>query len=177
MQEKRGYALEGMIDASNATYRQRGKALVEKAATPWKVQYRINKRTNKRIIKDAWPEKKGGVDYTGVASGIPLAFDAKSTREKSLPLKNIKNHQIEFLSDYEKQNGVAFLLVEFAELRKVYYLRFQDLKSFWAASMQKGGRKSIPLAFFQEHCPEVHSEHGVILDYLSHVHKEAAAIG
>lgn len=167
-QGRRGYALEGMVEASNRTYENKGQALVHKVPTPWKVMY--DKRTGR--VKKAWPEEKGTVDFIGLAKGMPIAFDAKSTESKtSFPLKNIKPHQIHFLEQHEKQGGISFLLVEFSTMRQIYYFPFRFLKDFYEESLQ-GGRKSIPYDFFIHHCQKVTSKHGVLLDYLAHTKKK-----
>ena len=51
-----------------------------------------------RTITLAYFEKQSTVDYIGVAQGIPIAFDAKETAGKSLPLQNIHAHQMAFMS-------------------------------------------------------------------------------
>ena len=71
-------------------------------------------------------EKKSSVDYIGVAQGIPICFDAKETRQKSLPLKNIHEHQINFMESFEKQQGISFLIVHFLLNGKYFLLPFKN---------------------------------------------------
>ncbi|MCL2753845.1 MAG: Holliday junction resolvase RecU, partial [Defluviitaleaceae bacterium] len=86
-------------------------------------------------------------DYIGAVQGIPICFDAKETRLKNFPINNIHRHQMEFMEDFVKQKGVAFMLVNFAVLGECFFLPFEDLKPFWDAA-QSGGRKSIPYEEF-----------------------------
>ena len=81
--------------------------MIEKIPTPIKPVELDKKKHN---ISRAYFEKKSSVDYIGVAQGIPICFDAKETRQKSLPLKNIHEHQINFMESFEKQQGISFHL-------------------------------------------------------------------
>ena len=46
------------------------------------------------------------------------------------------------MEDFEKQDGIAFLIIWFKEVGKYYYLRFEELYRFWRRA-QEGGRKSF----------------------------------
>lgn len=43
---------------------------------------------------------------------------------------------------FEKQDGVAFILISFTHRDEFYYLRFKELMKYWERS-QEGGRKSF----------------------------------
>lgn len=160
----RGVPFERLIERTNATYKNKGRANIQKIPTPWKVQR--NPKTGK-IIK-AFPEKKSTVDFIGMAHGRGIAFEAKSTRERTrFPLKNIEPHQINFLKMWKDQGGVSFLLVEFEKHQEVYFLPFDDCLEWWN-QMKDGGRKSIPYDWFVFNCDLVKSRNGVLLDYLKH---------
>jgi recombination protein U len=96
-----------------------------------------------RTITEAYFEKKSTVDFIGVAQGLPICFDAKETRQTSLPMRNIHPHQIEFMESFRAQKGVAFLLVHFAKKGEIFLLPSEEL-----ARLKKGERKSIPYAAF-----------------------------
>lgn len=158
----RGMGLEMYINSANTTYLHRGIAVVKKVPTPVKVR-RIDNNTGR--IKEAWFEKGELVDYIGAYNGKAVAFDAKSTRVKNLPLNNIEPHQYEFLKAYYKAGALSFLIVEFALEHEIYLLPFNHLEDYWEDA-KKGGRKSIPLKHFQEECKQVRSGRGISLDYL-----------
>ena len=82
----RGSSFEEIINFTNERYRQSGLALFQKIPTPI-TPVRMDEET--RTITLAYFEKQSTVDYIGVAQGIPIAFDAKETAGKSLPLQNI----------------------------------------------------------------------------------------
>jgi recombination protein U len=131
---------------TNDWYRTKGLALIQKVPTPiTPIEFDQNTRT----ISLAYFEKKSTVDYIGVAQGIPLCFDAKETRRKSFPLINIHEHQIAFMRDFEKQGGVAFLLVSFTVFDKVFLTPFSDVERF-KAEADRGGRKSARYEDFDQ---------------------------
>ncbi len=77
----------------------------------------------KGTISLAYFEKKSSVDYIGgVIQGVPICFDAKETASSNFPLKNIHEHQIEYMEAFEAQKGVAFVLVWFSQMDEFYYL-------------------------------------------------------
>ena len=156
----RGSASEDLVNFTNDYYRQRGLALFQKIPTPITP---VEVSNEKRIITLAYFDKQSTVDYIGVVQGIAVCFDAKETTLKSLPIQNIHPHQIAFMKDFQKQNGISFLLVYFSAIDSFYFLPFETLEQYWTDS-QKGGRKSIPLSAFEE---QYHIKHkNGILQYL-----------
>ena len=142
----RGSTYEEMINMTNDRLRNNGLAVVQKVPTPI-TPVEINKES--RTITLAYFEKKSTVDYIGVVQGIPICFDAKETQIKNLPVGNIHRHQIEFMEAFVKQQGIAFMLVNFALYDRFFFLPFERLKEYWDIA-QNGGRKSIPFAEFEE---------------------------
>jgi len=92
----------------------------------------------------AYFEKKSTVDYIGAVQGIPVCFDAKECAEDTFSLQNVHEHQFEFMEAFERQDGVAFLLIYYTARDCCYYLRFAKLKEFYER-MRGGGRKSFRL--------------------------------
>ena len=167
----RGSVLEEMINMTNEKYKAQGLCVVEKIPTPI-TPVAIDKES--RTITLAYFEKKSSVDYIGVVQGIPICFDAKETRQKSLPLSNIHRHQIEFMEAFSKQDGIAFMLVNFAILDKCYFLPFEDLKAFWDKA-QLDGKKSISHELFEE--KYLVSQKGGQLKYLDAINTYLEAKG
>ncbi len=157
----RGSTLEELVNVTNDRYREHGLALIEKIPTPIKP---VKLDSEKGTIKLAYFEKKGSVDYIGAVQGIPVCFDAKETSRDYFPLKNIHAHQIDYMSDFKKQKGVAFLLVSFTKTGKFFFLPFDVLFRFWRDA-QEGGRKSIPLKYFEDKY-ELKSKDGYMIHYL-----------
>ena len=115
----------------------------------------------------AYFEKKSTVDYIGVVQGIPICFDAKETSKKSLPLKNIHPHQIEFMDKFEAQGGIAFLLVHFLFNNTYFCLSFRELKSI--INDPKYKKKSIAYKNFKNQI--CISTDDYFLNYLESINK------
>ena len=162
----RGSAFEEMIDMTNLLYAQRGLAIIQKVPTPI-TPVEVNNKA--RTITSAYFEKKSTVDFIGVAQGTAICFDAKETKLKNLPLRNIHPHQIEFMEKFEKQGGVSFLLVNFAIINEVYLLPIRELSKHFQAS-KKGGRKSIPYDAFDK-TKIVKNENGFPVNYLAVIYE------
>ncbi len=137
----RGSTLEHLINTTNTQYRNKALGLVQKIPTPI-TPLKIDNKT--RTITSAYFEQKSTVDFIGVIQGIPICFDAKETNNKSLPLNNIHSHQIEFMDEFEKQKGVAFLIINYKKVDKIYYVPFNIVKKYFNNSKDGSGRKSIP---------------------------------
>lgn len=157
----RGSTLEDLVNRTNEKYLQNNLALIQKVPTPI-TPINIDKTT--RHITLAYFDQKSTVDYIGVVQGVPVCFDAKECRTDTFPLSNIHEHQVEFMRNFEKQNGVAFILISFTHRNEFYYMRFSELLKFWNR-MCEGGRKSfkyeeLDLRFFLAEKP------GVFIPYL-----------
>ena len=135
----RGSTFEELINRTNEKYRELGLALVQKIPTPITP---INIDHDKHQITLAYFEQKSTVDYVGAVQGIPICFDAKECDADTFPLQNIHEHQIRFMSDFEKQEGLSFILIYFTGDETFYYLRYAELMGFWER-MLSGGRKSF----------------------------------
>ena len=73
---------------------------------------------------------------------MPICFDAKECAGERFALQNIHEHQMEYMQDFERQDGIAFLIVYFKEAGVYYYVPFRDVKRFWDRAAE-GGRKSF----------------------------------
>ncbi len=135
----RGSMLEEMINYTNLKYREKKLALIQKVPTPITP---INIDKENRHITLAYFEQKSTVDYIGVVQGIPICFDAKECAVDTFSLSNIHEHQIEFMREFEEQEGIAFLLIYYKKHNIYYYLTLQRLLEFWNRAIN-GGRKSF----------------------------------
>ena len=135
----RGSTLEEMINASIDRYRDAHLALIQKIPTPIK-PLRMDKE--KGQITLAYFDQRSTVDYIGVVQGIPVCFDAKECAEDTFPLANIHPHQVRFMTDFERQKGISFLLICFPSRKEFYYMPYWEMMEFWER-MERGGRKSF----------------------------------
>ena len=142
----RGSALEEFINRTIEKYRESGLALIQKVPTPI-TPIRIDKES--RHITLAYFDQKSTVDYIGVVQGIPICFDAKECAADTFALQNVHEHQVAFMQDFEKQEGIAFLLIYYSKKDLYYYLTFRKLLEFWERSLN-GGRKSFRMEELEE---------------------------
>ena len=123
----RGSTLEELINITNELYREKGLGLVQKIPTPI-TPVKIDKENGN--ISLAYFEKDSTVDYIGVVQGIPVCFDAKECAVDKFSLRNIHEHQIKFMEDFENQKGISFLIIMFTHKNEFYYMRFNELKGY-----------------------------------------------
>lgn len=142
----RGSTLEELLNRTNEKYLENHLALIQKIPTPI-TPVRID--PNSRQITLAYFDQKSTVDYIGVVQGIPVCFDAKECGTDTFPLANIHPHQVSFMEEFEKQNGIAFFLIFYTTKDLFYYLPFRKLKEFWDRA-EGGGRKSFPISELDE---------------------------
>ena len=135
----RGSVLEELINYANQKYKDKGLALIQKIPTPI-TPVRFDKES--RHITLAYFEKKSTVDYIGAVQGIPVCFDAKECAVDTFSLQNLHPHQVEFMKNFEKQNGISFLLIYYTHRQKCYYLRFSEMIKYWER-MEAGGQKNF----------------------------------
>ena len=159
----RGSVLEDLINMANDISRKQGIALVQKIPTPIKpVEFDSERRT----ISLAYFEQRSTVDYIGVLQGIPLCFDAKETAQKNLPVANIHPHQVDFMREFDRQGGLAFLLVHFSMDDQYYLLPFEVLNTYFDEAGEHKGVKTIPREIFEERFLIPKHAGGIPLHYL-----------
>ena len=110
----RGSLLEDMINRTNEKYRESGLALIQKVPTPI-TPMKIDSES--RHITLAYFDQKSTVDYIGAVQGVPVCFDAKECAETTFSLQNIHAHQVQFMREFEQQDGIALgLIVPYLEM-------------------------------------------------------------
>lgn len=165
-----GKNLEERVKISCRYYQERGIALIHKIPTPWNVKY--DKKYNR--VLHAHPEEKSSVDFEGVWHGRSIAIECKSTRErKRFDLKNVKDHQMDYLRQHQDLGGLSFFLVEFAKFGEVYLIWFDDMYE-WIEKAEQGGRKSIPYEWIRANCDLVLPER-TILDFIRAIERDSVA--
>lgn len=166
----RGSLLEDLINRTNEKYAEHHLALVQKIPTPI-TPIKIDKDT--RQITLAYFEQKSTVDYIGAVQGIPICFDAKECCVDTFSLQNIHEHQVQFMEQFEQQNGVAFFLIYYTHREEFYYLPFRELKIFWDRS-RNGGRKSFRYHELDQSFV-LPKKQGILVPYLDMLQKDLEA--
>lgn len=168
----RGSFLEELVNLTNEKYRSQKLALIQKVPTPIKP---INIDQNTRHITLAYFEQKSTVDYIGVVQGIPVCFDAKECATESFPLANVHEHQIRFMSEFEEQEGIAFLLIYFKSRDLFMYLPCAKLQKFWKR-MENGGPKHFKLNELDPSF-EISTYSGTFVHYLEQLQMDISGRG
>ena len=163
----RGSTLEDLINRTNEKYLENGLALIQKIPTPI-TPIKIDKE--KRHITLAYFEQKSTVDYIGVVQGTPICFDVKECATETFSLQNIHEHQVDFMGNFEAQQGIAFFLIYYTTKDVFYYLPYEMLKFFWDRA-KNGGRKSFR---YDELNPDyiLPQKRGVMVPYLEILKKD-----
>lgn len=158
----RGSTFEEFINMTNDIYAERNLALVQKIPTPI-TPVEINQST--RQITLAYFEKDSTVDYIGVVQGIPICFDAKECNTDTFQMRNIHEHQLNFMERFEVQGGVSFLLIYFTARNEYYYLPFRVLQEYVERIERDGHAKNFK---YEELDPKyfIKPEGGALVHYL-----------
>lgn len=163
----RGMDLEKEINLSNEYYKDQNICLITKRPTPInivKVDYSKGAK-----ITHAYFEEQSTTDYNGVYKSRYIDFEAKNTKNKtSFPLNNITPHQIEHLKRVLFHGGIAFFIINFESLNKVYLLDAKYVIDFY----EKGERKSIPYDCFVTNGIEIEQGYNPRLKYIDAIEKK-----
>ncbi|MCR4880298.1 MAG: Holliday junction resolvase RecU [Bacilli bacterium] len=163
----RGMGFEEDINQSNAYYNDKNICLITKRPTPInivKVDY-----SRGAIITNAYFEKQSTTDYNGVYKARYIDFEAKNTKNKtSFPLANIPPQQIDHLKRVIKHGGIAFFLIQFESLAKVYLLDASYVIHFY----EEGERKSIPIDVIEKEGIEIEQGLNPRLNYIKAVEEK-----
>ena len=140
----RGSLFEDLINRTNEVYLERGTALVQKIPTPITP---IDFDQEERHITLAYFNQKSTVDYIGIAQGIALCFDCKECAADTFAMQNIHEHQYKFMKEFERQGGVAFILIYYSHREQIYFMRCDEMARFYERAYgcegQEEGRKSF----------------------------------
>ncbi|MFK4470025.1 recombination protein U [Bacillus sp. RC252] len=139
--------------------------LINKRPTPVKVL----KSKGVRVLNGFY-EAKSTVDYDGVYKGRAIAFEAKSTENATrFDLKNIAQHQLDYLKKAEKMGAVCFFLIEFSKDKSVFLVPLSVIQAYVRMSQQPKGKKSIPRADFDIYGYLVNQTERATVDYLQYI--------
>lgn len=116
-----GKSFEELVNYQNQLYINRGVSTVQFIPTPWVVTRRYGK------IVDAHTVSKSTLDYRGSVKinnhNFAVSFDAKETsNEQGLPLRNILEHQVDFIRNCIKVGEYAFVLCSVIPNNQVYLI-------------------------------------------------------
>ena len=139
---KRGMLFESELNKSNEYYLINNKAVIYKKPTPiriTKVDY--PSRTHAKIV-EAYYQTPSTTDYNGIYRGKYIDYEAKETQNLSFSFSNIFPHQLEHLKKVDNHGGIAFVIIFFKKVDKVFLI---DIKPFYELYLESknGGKHSI----------------------------------
>lgn len=157
----RGMSFEDDINLTNEYYNFNKIALVYKKPTPIsvsKMDYTNNIITNARFIK------KSTTDYNGVYKGYYIDFEVKETaNENYFPLNNLKDHQMVHLDSVLFHKGIAFIIIKFTSLNKIYFVLYEDFKEYL---INNTNASYVPIDFFENNCLIIKEKYTPRIDYI-----------
>jgi recombination protein U len=163
----RGKALEGLIDSSNAVYFNRGIAFIDRLETSTAKRTEAPVGGGKPTLKVVAYQAKPRLDYRGLFyGGAGFDFDAKETADyQGLPLKDIRQNQIDFLRIAKALNLTAFLVVYSSARNQHYRADCRDVLEYWDIHIRFPGRRGtcrVPFGCMTR----IAMSEGIPLDYL-----------
>lgn len=163
--KNRGLSFEERIIITNKYYLENNIALIYKRTTPIKV---IDFDNKTKFITKAVFEKDSTTDFNGVYKGNYIDFEAKSTNStSSFPLANLKEHQLKHLKNVLMNKGIAFVLIEFSKLNRIFFLKASDLLTY----IHSSNKKSIPIDFIEKNGFLINQSILKPVDYLENIEK------
>lgn len=119
--KNRGMLLEQIINKTIKKYKKDDEAIIHKKEVPIKFGSVI-KDHNKLKTNEAFIMSKSTTDYYGLYDGMFIAFEAKSTKERSLPKTNFKTHQQKYLETITRHGGIGFYIIYFSSYNEFYLI-------------------------------------------------------
>ncbi len=167
----RGMTLENELNESNKYYKAHNIALIYKKPTPVQIVKVDYPKRQKAVIKEAYFQAPSTTDYNGIYREKYIDFEAKEISSKTaFPLQNIHKHQIEHIKQVIDLGGIAFIIVKFTTLNKIYLLDGTLVVNAYNDFLNDG-RKSLSIKYFMEKGYEITDHCIYTLDYLKVVDK------
>lgn len=163
--KNRGLKWEKVINDKLTEYRKQGLCFIQKIPTEFTII-----RNGPKIVS-AFPKKQTeSVDFIGAKQFLPVALEAKETKNKtSFPINNIETHQIKFLDEWCDKQGVGYYFIRFTTLERIFLIDAITLNKEIHIREQKieqqRGDKSLTLEWFEQNSIEV----GQDMEFLKYI--------
>lgn len=155
--KNRGMMLESIINKTIKFYENNELALFHKKELNISFS-KIREEDGKLKIDNGRVKAKSTTDYYGIYNGTFYAFEAKSTNLKSLPIANIKEHQLNYLNKVIKHGGVAFFIIAFQMFDEYYIIKPDIIDSL--------NRKSLPIEIARKLGKRITLTYPGIIDFI-----------
>lgn len=168
----RGMSLEEDINKTNKQYLLKNQAVIHKKPTPIQVVKVDYPKRSAAKITEAYYRRSSTTDYNGLYRGFYLDFEAKESKnKKSFPLNNFHEHQIKHMKKINEHGGIAFAIILFSSLNKIYLLEADFLFKWWDQQFNEKGRKSIPIKEIEKENNQIPYAYNPRIPYLDLIDK------
>lgn len=165
----RGMLFEHDLNESNKYYLIHNLATIYKKPTPIQIVKVDYPSRNKARITEAYYQTASTTDYNGLYREKYIDYEAKQTDSLSFSFNKISVHQIEHLKRIDSQGGIAFIIIYFKTLNKVYLIDIKDFNKVYLESFNSKV-KSIKASKMEEYgAVEAKIGYSPIIDYLTAV--------
>lgn len=128
-------------------------------------------------VLNGFYETKSTVDYDGVYKGRAIVFEAGSTENSTrFDLKNIAQHQLDYLEKAEKMGAIRFFLIEFSKDKSVFVAPLSVIQSYVGVSHQPKDKKPIPRTDFDIYGYLAEQTKRAPIDYLQYVDEAVSPV-
>ncbi len=165
----RGMLFEYELNKSNEYYLNTNKAVIYKKPTPIRiVKVEYPNRSHAKIV-EAYYQTPSTTDYNGVYRGKYIDYEAKETENLSFSFKHIFPHQLEHLKKVDLHGGIAFIIIFFKKVDKVFIIDIKPFYELYKASLN-GEMHSIKYTYIENIGGlEVSKGYSPYIDYLKQV--------
>ena len=126
----RGMVFEHELNLSNEYYLNTNKAIIYKKTTPIRIVKVDYPNRSHAKITEAYYQTPSTTDYNGIYRGKYIDYEAKETQNLSFSFNHIFKHQVEHLKKVDEHGGIAFVIIFFKRVDKIYLI---DIKDFYKA--------------------------------------------
>ena len=126
--KNRGMMLESLINKTIKFYQTNNIGIFHKKEISISFS-KIKEKDGKLKIVNGQIKNKSTIDYYGIFNGKFYAFEAKSTKLNSLPLKNIKTHQLNYLQKIKDFGGKVFFIIAYQKFDEFFLIEIETIKN------------------------------------------------
>ena len=171
LNRSRGMLFENELNKSNEYYLINNIAVIYKKPTPVRiVKVEYPSRSHAKIV-EAYYQTPSTTDYNGLYKGRYIDYEAKETNRLSFSFSHIFSHQVSHLKKIDEQGGIAFVIIFFKKINKIYMIDIKPFYKLYNESLSTN-KKSIKHSDIESIGGlEVSTGYAPLIDYLKQVDK------
>jgi recombination protein U len=149
-----GKEFEKLLEQAHSVYAVKRIADMKKNPVEWKYTSQETYEKTKHYRADITAKTntgryiiraKSNVDFSGVAGGRYVMFDAKQVSRANFPLGDLAEHQLRTLCSAEQCGAIAGLMIYFSAYKRAFFVPASYVQKVSDQMLVKGGKKSISL--------------------------------